>query len=139
MYIILALAIISFINAYDLTSSAYALKASGTGNFYCDINSLFSCSSVFSENFARIFWIPFSEIAMVVYPIIAIIAIIALIKKCKWVYKVLLGLAIGGMIFNGYIIVNEFIVWVFCPSCLACTGAILTIGILSFLWMKENA
>jgi uncharacterized membrane protein len=42
----------------------------------CDLNSTFSCSSVFKEDFAWIFGLPFSGIALAVYPIIAIIAIL---------------------------------------------------------------
>ena len=138
LYAILALAIISFWNALYLTIQALKLKAWDSWKFLCDINDQLSCSSLFSFDFAWFGSIPFPAIAMVVYPIIAIIAILALKKKCKKAFQVLLGLAIWWMMFNSYIIYNEFIVWVFCPACLACSVAITTIAILSAIWLIRN-
>lgn len=138
LYAILALAIISFWNAIYLTISALQYKAWDTSKFACDINDMFSCSNLFSFDFAWIAWIPFPAIAMVVYPIIALIAILGIIWKCKHAFKIILWLWIWWMMFNSYIIYNEFIINIFCPACLACSIAITTIAILSAIWMNDK-
>lgn len=138
LYAILALAIISFWNALYLTISALKYKAWDTEKFICDINDKLSCSSLFSFDFSWFWNIPFPAIAMIVYPVIAIIAFFTLKNKIKKWYQILLWLAIWWMLFNSYIIYNEFIIWVFCPACLACTLAITIIAILSALWLKDK-
>lgn len=138
LYAIIVLALISMGNALYLTLSALNYKAGDSSKFACDINDTLSCSSLFSFDFAWIFWIPFPAIAMVVYPIITIIAVLWVFKKCKKSFEIMLWLGIWGILFNGYIIYNEFQVWVFCPACLACTWAITTITILSFIGVKSK-
>jgi uncharacterized membrane protein len=138
LYVILILAIISFWNATYLTIEALKYKAWDTWKFLCDINNTLSCSNLFSFKFSWIFGIPFPMIAMVVYPIIALVAILWILKKCKKTFEILFWIGIWWMIFNGYIIYNEFQVWVFCPSCLACTFAITTITILSGISLKQK-
>lgn len=138
LYAILTLAVISFWNAVYLTLEAFKYKSGDTSKFLCDINDTFSCSSLFAFDFSWIFGVPFPAIAMVVYPIIAIIAIMGILKKCQKSFPIIAGLGVGWMMFNSYIIYNEFQVWVFCPACLACTVAITTIAILSFIWIKCN-
>lgn len=137
LYTIIALALISMWNAIYLTIAAFNYKAWDTSKLACDINDSLSCSSLFSFDFARIFWIPFPAIAMIVYPIIAIIALLWILWKCKKAFSIILWIAIWWMMFNGYIIYNEFQIWIFCPSCLACTIAITTIAIISLFWIKE--
>lgn len=138
LYTIVILAIISMWNAIYLTLSALKYRAWDTGKFICDINDTLSCSSLFSFDFSWIFGIPFPAIAMIVYPIIALIAILWILWKCKKTFAIILGLGIWWMMFNGYIIYNEFQVWVFCPACLACSVAITTIAILSAIWLNEK-
>ena len=146
---IIIISFIASINAAYLTYNAYILKASqNTFNiwtvsnsdiwFACDFNSTFSCSSVFSHDFAWIFWIPFSLIALIVYPIIIVIAYLWIKNKIKNVYKVLLLMVIWGILFNWYIIVNEYFVWVYCFLCLICTAIIIAIWGLSISWLKEK-
>ena len=138
LYAIIALALVSMGNAIYLTINAFQYKAGDTSKFLCDINDTLSCSSLFEFDFSWIFGVPFPAIAMVVYPIITIIAILGVLGKCKKTFQILLALGIGGMLFNSYIIYNEFQVWVFCPACLACTVAITTIAVLSFLGLKDK-
>lgn len=146
---IIALSFIASINAAYLTYNAYILKASETtfniwwidSNvvwFACDINSTFSCSSVFTHDFAWTFWIPFSLIALIVYPVIMLIAFLGIKEKIKNVYKILLAMVIWWIIFNWYIIVNEYFVWVYCFLCLICTAIIITVWGLSLMWLKEK-
>jgi uncharacterized membrane protein len=53
--------------------------------------------------------------------------------------KILTGMALGGMMFNSYVIYQEFVVWVFCPLCAMCTVIIVTIFILSIcIWKWVN-
>lgn len=138
LYAIIVLALISMGNALYLTISALNYKAWDTSKIACDINDTLSCSSLFSFDFAWIFGIPFPAIAMVVYPIITIIALLWVVKKCKKSFEIILWLGIWGILFNAYIIYNEFQIWIFCPACLACTASIATIAILSFIWVKSK-
>ena len=143
IYVILALAFISFLNATYLTISAYSLKAqiaaSGEATeFFCDVNSVFSCSNLFMQDFAWMFGIPFSAIAMGVYPVLFVLAFLWLKSKNKNYFKATGLMALGGISFNGYIIFNEIQIPIICLACLACTIAIATIAILSFLITKEK-
>jgi len=142
---IIILAIIWTLDAAYLTYSAYLSKAQtkvfGWGWdlwFACDVNSTFSCSSVFNENFAWIMWIPFSWIALAIYPILVIIAILGLKWKMKKSLKTLLIMSILWLIFNLYIIANEYVVWVYCLLCLLCTAIIISIWTLSIIWIKND-
>ena len=143
IYAILALAFISFLNAAYLTISAYSLKAemaaSGEATeFFCDINSVFSCSNLFLQDFAWIFWVPFSLIALIVYPIIFTLAFLGLKTKNINFFKATGLMAIWGVMFNGYIIFHEIQIPIICLACLACTIAIITIGILSGLIVNQK-
>jgi uncharacterized membrane protein len=146
---IIILSFIASVNAGYLTYNAYLLKASQNQFqiweidkpdlwFACDFNSTFSCSSVFSHDFSWIFGIPFSLIALIVYPIIMIIAYLWIKNKIQNVYKILLAMVAWGILFNWYIIVNEYLVWVYCFLCLICTAIIITIWGLSLFWLKEK-
>ncbi len=148
---IIILSFIASINAAYLTYNAYLLKASqnvfnlwniNTNTdviwFACDINSTFSCSSVFTNDFAWMFWVPFSLIALIVYPIILLVALLWIKNKIKNVYKILLAIVAGWIIFNWYVIVNEYFVWVYCFLCLICTAIIIAIWGLSIAWLKEK-
>lgn len=138
LYTIILLALISFWNAIYLTIAAFKFRAWEYEKLICDINDKLSCSSLFSFDFAWIFWIPFPEIAMIVYPLITIIALLGIFKKCKKSFEIMFGLWIWWMLFNSYIIYNEFLLWIFCPSCLVCSASITTIAILSFIWIKNK-
>jgi uncharacterized membrane protein len=142
---IILLAIIWTLDAAYLTYSSFLSKTQTKVFgwwwelwFACDINSTFSCSSVFNESFAWILWIPFSGIALAIYPILAIIAVLWLKWKMKNSFKILLILSILWLIFNLYIIFNEYLVGVYCLLCLLCTGIIITIWVLSYIWLKNK-
>ena len=142
---IIVLSMIWTIDAAYLTYSAFLSKTQtkvfGWGWdlwFACDVNSTFSCSSVFNENFAWIMWIPFSGIALAIYPILAVIAFLWLKSKLKNSLKTLLIMAILGLIFNLYIIANEYIIWVYCLLCLLCTAIIISIWTISIIWLKNE-
>lgn len=135
------------IDAAYLTNEAYKLKEKTQAfwNFWseqmwmiCDVSSTFSCSSVFKEDFAWIFWVPFSGIALVVYPIILLIALLWLKWKIKNPFKILLAMWIWGLAFNGYIIYHEYLVSTYCLLCLLCTLIISTILWISIAWLKNK-
>jgi len=145
------MSVIASFNAWYLTKNAYLLKSSENkfdiNNiawdqsilwYVCDVNSTFSCSTVFNHDFSWIFWIPFSLLALIVYPAILILAILAIKWKIKNVYKILLYIVAWWILFNGYIIVNEALVWVYCILCLICTLIIIAIWIISIYWLKEK-
>jgi uncharacterized membrane protein len=135
------------IDAWYLTNEAYKIKEKfhTFWNFWwkeiwmaCDVNSTFSCSSVFKEDFAWIFWLPFSGIALTVYPIIAIIAVLGFLWIIKKPFFILLIIAILWLIFNLYVILNEYFIWSYCLLCLICTMIIIIILWLSFIWIKSK-
>lgn len=143
IYAILALSGISFFNAVYLTISAYSLKAQmatswTASEFFCDVNAVFSCSNLFLQDFSWMFGIPFSAIAMVVYPVLFILAFLGLKTKNINFFKATGLMALWGVSFNGYIIFHELQIPIICLACLACTIAIITIGILSGLIVKEK-
>ncbi len=132
------------INAAYLTNEAYKIKETIT-NFWgepiwmvCDLNHTFSCSSVFMKDFAWILGFPFPAIALIVYPVIAIIAFLWLKWKINNPFKILLVIAIWGLLFNSYIIYNEYLVWVYCLLCIICAWIIITVWGLSIFWLKDK-
>jgi uncharacterized membrane protein len=146
LFWILWLSAIATFNAIYLTIWAYSSKAvvkvfwsenvsSYTASpSFCDINSTFSCSWVFAEDFAWFFGIPFSLIAAIVYPTIIIITLLWILGKIKSHYKILFFIALWWLAFNSYIIINEIIVNTYCILCLICTLIIITIWILAKVW-----
>lgn len=142
LIIIILLSMIALFNAIYLTINAYELlfaKANSTWiiPFVCDINSTFSCSSVFSHSFARPFWIPFPLIAIFVYPIIIIVSVLWLAWMIKKHFTILFYIWLAWFLFNSYFIINEIIVNTYCILCLICTLIIITIAILWKIWEIE--
>jgi len=136
---LLAIWILSFIaslNASYLTYQAFQIKAKLASWSFCDISNTFSCTSVFNNDFAWFWNIPFSEIALIVYPILVILAI-SWLKWFKNASKYILALSIWWLIFNGYIIFNEFQIGSFCLLCLICTWIIIINWILAFINTKQ--
>jgi len=141
---IIILGMIGTFNAIYLTIGAYKIQAAQVfwwtdlPSSFCDINSTFSCSTVFSFDFSWVFWIPFSLYAAFVYPTIIIIAILGIMGIIKNHYKILLYISLAGLVFNWYIIANESIKWVYCLLCLMCTGIIIAIWIMSYIAICEE-
>jgi uncharacterized membrane protein len=106
--------------------------------YACDFNSTFSCSSVFSKDFAWIFGLPFSLYALFVYPLIVFIGILWLLKKIKNHYYIILSISIFGVFFNGYIIYNEILISTYCFLCLICSIIILINWGISIKWITEK-
>lgn len=143
LFVIILLSLIATFNAAYLTYMAYSIKAplaygQAITPFACDFNSVLSCSGVFSHSFAWFFGIPFSLLALIVYPIIIAVATLWFIEKIKNHFTILFYMGIGGVLFNGYIIYNEILVNVFCLLCLMCTVIIIAIIILSKIWMCSS-
>jgi uncharacterized membrane protein len=148
-YIIIAvLAAIGIFNAWYLTYETlqiFATQASGglLGALPCDLSSSLSCSGILSNPRAIIFTIDdfkvaFPMIAAVVYPILFIVALMGWFTKKTCPAKVLTGLAAGGILFNSYVIYQEYIVRVFCPLCAMCTVIIIAIFFLSISIWKNT-
>jgi len=123
--------------AYKIATKTPIFGQSEKIGFVCDINSTFSCSSVFNEKFAWIFGLPFSWIALAVYPLIFLIWILAFFWKIKNPFKYLLIIGIWGILFNSYVIINEYLIWAYCLLCLGCTAIISMVFILSLFWLKK--
>lgn len=76
-------------------------------------------------------------IAAVVYPLLFIIALWGWFSRSLLPAKILTVMAIGGIMFNSYVIYQEYVVQIFCPLCAMCTVIIVTIGILAgYMWKK---
>lgn len=142
--IILILAIIAFGNAVYLSYEAYQFwngpQAGILQSLPCDLSDHLSCSGILQNERGIVFSIgdfrvAFPMIAMVVYPIIFLLALSGWIRKTTLEAKWLTGLALGGMMFNGYIIFQEYIISVFCPLCAMCTLIITITFVLSIcIW-----
>lgn len=76
-------------------------------------------------------------IAAVVYPLLFIIALWGWFSRSLLPAKILTVMAIGGIMFNSYVIYQEYVVQIFCPLCAMCTAIIVTIAILAgYMWKK---
>ncbi len=144
--IILSLTLIGFGSALYLSIHAYqywnGADATALQNMPCDLSSTFSCSGILENPRAIIFSIgefqvAFPMIALVVYPILFQLALVGYITRKIIFAKIITVMAIGGIAFNGYVISQEIIVWVFCPLCAMCTVIIITIAILGGLIWRE--
>lgn len=140
---IIILSMIAVFNAGYLTMSAYELLEAKNSStwllpFACDINSTFSCSLVFNHSFSWPFGIPFSLIALFVYPTIILIATLWLFWKIRKHFTILFYMWVAWFLFNSYFIVNEVIVNTYCPLCLMCTAIIISVAILWKLGQIEQ-
>lgn len=146
-YLIIAiLAAIGIFNAFYLSIPAYqywnGANKEVLQSMPCDLSESLSCSGILQNPRAIIFSVgefrvAFPMIAAVVYPILLIIALWGWFSKSYTPAKVLTAMAVGGMMFNSYVIYQEFIVWVFCPLCAICTVIIVTICVLSIqVWRR---
>lgn len=144
-YLVIAvLAAIGIFNAFYLSMHAYqywnGANASALQMMPCDLSDKLSCSGILQNPRAIIFSVgdfkvAFPMIAAVVYPILFLIALWGWFSKSMLPAKILTGLAAGGMLFNSYVISQEYIVGIFCPLCAMCTVIIVTIFILSIcIW-----
>lgn len=145
--IIAALAAIGIFNAIYLSIPAYdywnGANASALQMMPCDISDKLSCSGILQNPRAIIFSVgdfkvAFPMIAAVVYPILFLIALWGWFSKSILPAKVLTAMAAGGMMFNSYVIYQEFIVGVFCPLCAMCTVIIVAIFFLSICIWKSK-
>lgn len=137
-YFIIFLALIAEYNAIYLTKWAYLIKNQETNSFACDINNQLSCSSVFNFDFAWFFWIPFSWIAIVAYLAIIILTILWMKKIIKNHFKILFWFWVLWLIFNWYIILQEYLKNTYCLLCLMCTAILAIITFIAFKNMKEK-
>jgi uncharacterized membrane protein len=145
-YLIIAvLAAIGIFNAFYLSIHAYeywnGANSTALQSMPCDISSKLSCSGILQNPRAIIFEVndfkvAFPMIAAVVYPILFLIALWGWFSKSLLPAKILTAMSLGGILFNSYVISQEFIVGVFCPLCAMCTIIIITICILSILIWK---
>jgi uncharacterized membrane protein len=144
-YLIIAvLAAIGIFNAFYLSIPAYqywnGANSQALQMMPCDLSESLSCSGILQNPRAIIFSIgdfkvAFPMIAAVVYPILFLIALWGWFSRTTCPAKILTAMSAGGILFNSYVISQEFIVGVFCPLCAMCTAIIVTICILSIcIW-----
>lgn len=139
---ICALSVVAFFNATYLTTQNYKIEHA-TANWqissFCDLNNTFSCTNVLSSPYSKIFGLPFTAIAMVVYPVLFLIAYLGISGIIKKPFNILIFLSAGWILFNSYFIYQEYAnIWSYCPLCLLCSAIIITIFILSCIWVKKS-
>lgn len=148
-YLIIAvLAAIGIFNAIYLSIPAYeywnGANSQALQMMSCDISESLSCSGILQNPRAIIFSVgdfkvAFPMIAAVVYPVLFLIALWGWFSKSMLPAKVLTAMAAGGILFNSYVIYQEFIVGVFCPLCAMCTVIIIAIFFLALcIWKNEE-
>ncbi len=134
--------------------SGYLVKVHYTNSSICDINDIFSCSTVSQSIFAEIKGVPVAIFGMLVYSILGIIAFgkYRINKKVdvnqnEIVYlfthhKLLLSIAIPALLFSFYLTYAEFfIVKVKCILCLVSQGTILGIALMGYKYhqLEKNS
>lgn len=119
-YLIIAvLAAIGIFNAFYLSIPAYqywnGADSAALQMMPCDLSDKLSCSGILQNPRAIIFSlgdfkVAFPMIAAVVYPVLFLMALWGWFSKSLLPAKILTGLAAGGMLFNSYVIYQEFVV-----------------------------
>ncbi|MCK9272479.1 vitamin K epoxide reductase family protein [Candidatus Gracilibacteria bacterium] len=134
------LSFIAFVNASYLTYNNYKIEQNiGKIGSFCDINNTLSCSNVLSSPYSKIFGLPFTAYAMIVYPIIFVIAFLGITSVLKKSEKIIAILGLGGILFNSYFIYQEFAnIGSYCPLCMLCSAIIITIFILALIGIKNE-
>ena len=141
LIIICILATLAFFNATYLTYQNYQIENAPEWSItsFCDLNNTFSCTNVLSSPYSKIFWMPFTAVAMAVYPIIFLIAFLWVMGIIKKPFHILVYMAWGWILFNSYFIYQEYAnIWAYCPLCLVCSWIIITIFVLSAIWIKNK-
>ncbi|MFA6080627.1 MAG: vitamin K epoxide reductase family protein [Candidatus Gracilibacteria bacterium] len=140
--IILILALIALGNAIYLSSKAYQLLHPVPGVIVssgCDINATISCTSVIVHPDTMIAGIPFPYLALIVYPIIILLTLWGLAIGTNKPAKIINWVALGGMLFNGYIISQEVLyIHAYCLLCLICAAIIVTIFGITWTMRKSS-
>lgn len=129
--IILILALVALGNAVYLSAKAYQLLNPVEGvtvSSGCDINATLSCTNVIIHPDTMIAGIPFPYLAVIVYPIIILLTLWGLKVATNKPAKIINWVALGGILFNGYIIFQEvFFIHAYCILCIICTAIIVSI------------
>ncbi|MDD2565924.1 MAG: vitamin K epoxide reductase family protein [Candidatus Gracilibacteria bacterium] len=135
------LSVIAFMNATYLTVQNYKIEHSPVGSVssFCDLSNSLSCTNVLSSPYSKVLGLPFTAVAMIVYPIIFAIAFLGMQKIIRKPFHILSILGVGGIMFNGYFISQEFLnIGSYCPLCMVCTGIIIVILILGILGIRSD-
>jgi uncharacterized membrane protein len=130
--IIMVLSFVAIVNASYLSYIAFSEMDS-----FCDISEALSCSAALTNPATIFFGIPFPTIALIAYPIIFLIALWGYKTKKSENFLYLILLSIGGILFNSYIIYQEFLIGAYCPLCLMCSVIIVSIFIMSYNEYKK--
>lgn len=144
--IILVLCIIAWGNAIYLSKQAYTLnqatyywQSTEDISSFCDLSETASCTNVLKHPLSKVFGIPFPVIAFFVYPVLFFLTLYWYISGKILPVKILAGMSLGWMMFNGYIIfVETFYIKAFCLLCLLCSLIIISIFFLSLSILKEK-
>ena len=142
LFAICILSLIAFFNATYLTVENYKLESAvnkWSVSSFCDLNNVFSCTNVLSSQYSKVFGVPFPAIALVVYPIIFVIALLGVQWLVRKPFHILAFFWLGWMLFNWFFITREYLyIGSYCPLCLMCSAIIITIFILSIIWIKSG-
>lgn len=111
--------IIKWLSFAGIIVAGYSLYEyySGDGNALCDINSTFSCYSVYRSGYSEIFGIPVSLLGVIGFGSIFICAAWSL--QGRNTHKFLLPLAslsLLSVLYFAYL--SAFVINVWCPSCI---------------------
>lgn len=144
--IILILCVIAWGNAlylsyqaYNLNQAAYYGQSVEDISSFCDLSETASCTNVLKHPLSKVFGVPFPVIAVFVYPVLFFLTLYWYISWKILPIKVLSGMSLGWMMFNGYIIfVETFYIHAFCLLCLLCSLIIITVFILSLCILKDK-
>jgi len=123
---IMVFSLLGALNGGYLTYVFWKNTFGSGGSSFCDINSLFSCSSVVTSPYAQFFGAPVCSWAIAVYLIMVLLAYKALKKTAAKGYFYAISVLSGmGIMMNVIYLHNE---WVFLSTlCLLCTICLIFI------------
>jgi uncharacterized membrane protein len=126
--ILLTLALLGLANALYLTYQYYVLTHTDLTTLPCDLNALFSCSSVLLSPHAQLLGLPVCSVAIGFYLVLLAVAYRALrVVRPRHHYMALSVLASSGLTLNLVYIHNEYVfLGVLCVLCLVCGAIVAT-------------
>jgi uncharacterized membrane protein len=133
------LALIGMANAGYVTYLTFVKLPSSTAPLICDLNDAWNCSQALQLTEAYILGVPSCTIAFFIYPVIIAIALLGYFGRIRKHFPVLMGLGLGGMALNGYVLAIDASYGVYCLLCVLCGIIITLIFASSFTgWFAER-
>lgn len=105
----------------------------------CDINEIFSCSTVAQSKYAYIGGVPVAAIGLFGYIALLFLYLAYLYRNKKILIDIFLGLTLSAFAFSLYLTyIEAFVIHAYCPYCIASAVCITIITILGAYEWKQR-